>query len=115
KLRKRHLCCGDGLATSPNDFSDSAPLLEELRQLFTQFTPALSSQSYRYNNCFQLSSIQAEPSRSQGRQRWVERGGFGQQRSMTIHGRIFHVVRDADAVGAVNWFVLVVVWLFCGV
>lgn len=105
KLRKRHLCCGDGLATSSNDFPDSAPLPAELHELFTQYTPALSSHSYRYNNCFQLSSIQAEPSRRQGGQGWVERGGFGQQRSMTIHGRIFHVIRDAGAVGAVNWFV----------
>lgn len=105
KRKKRHLCCGDGLAVSPVDFPDSQPLPEELRQLYTRYTPALSSRSYRYNNCFQLSSIQSEPTRDQGGQGWLQRGGFGQERSMTIHGRIFHMIRDAQAIGAVNWFV----------
>src|SRR3546814_19222173 len=65
----------------------------------------MSRKSVRYNNCFQLSSIQSEPTRERGGQGWVKRGGFGKARSMTIHGRIFHVIRDAATVGTVNWFV----------
>lgn len=104
----RTMCCGSGLALSTDDFPCLQPLPTSLKNLYRNYVTTLSAESYRLNNCFQISAIATDPSRSQGGQGW----NYGDQyhhrnssSSVTLHGRLYHVIRDAANFAPLRWMI----------
>lgn len=100
----RRLCCNEGLALAAGEFPQLEPLPSQIAHIYRNYGPSISQKSFRYNNFFQISAISCDPSRSRGGQGWTgPGGGYDAYRSMTIHGRLYHAVRDATQQGPVRW------------
>ena len=93
---------------SADNFPQLKPLSLVMQAVYTEFVTSLSSSSFRYNNASQISSINTDPGHTEGGEGWAQRGGFGENsRSMTLHGRTYHCVRDANRSGVIRRFTYV--------